>query len=52
VQGMKQSLNELARGTLDAAAAEARIARCWASADHAEGKKAFAEKRAARFEGR
>jgi len=52
VQGMKQSLNELARGSLDAAAAEARIATCWASADHAEGKRAFAEKRAARFEGR
>jgi len=52
VQGMKQSLNELARGSLDAAAAEARIATCWASTDHAEGKRAFAEKRAARFEGR
>jgi enoyl-CoA hydratase/carnithine racemase len=52
VQGMKRTLNEIARGELDAAAAEARVARCWTSADHAEGKRAFAEKRAARFEGR
>ena len=52
VRGMKRTLNELARGELDAAAAEARIAACWASADHAEAKRAFAEKRPARFEGR
>lgn len=52
VQGMKRSLNEIARGTLDREAAQDRIARCWRSADHQEGLRAHAEKRRPAFEGR
>lgn len=51
VQGMKRTLNGIARGNLDEAAAADRVARCWASADHQEGLKAFAEKRKAAFTG-
>ncbi len=52
VQGMKRTLNEIARGTIDAQQAAARIEACWRSADHQEGLKAHAERRAAVFRGR
>jgi enoyl-CoA hydratase/carnithine racemase len=52
VQGMKRTILELSRGTLDADAARARIAACFASADHAEGLAAQRERRAPRFGGR
>lgn len=52
VTGMKRTIVELSRGTLDAEAARARIAACFASTDHAEGLAAQREKRAPRFEGR
>ncbi len=52
VRGMKRTILELTRGTLDAEAARARIAACFASADHAEGLAAQKERRAPRFEGR
>ena len=52
VRGMKRTIVELSRGALDAAAAKARIAECFASADHAEGLAAQKERRAPRFTGR
>lgn len=51
VQGMKQHLNRIARGTLDADALAHDIARSLASDDLQEGRAAFAEKRAPRFRG-
>lgn len=52
VQGMKRTIDELARGALDDAAARERIAACWASEDLREGLAAMREKRKPRFEGR
>jgi len=52
VQGMKRSIVELTRGTLDVAAARERVAACFASADHAEGLAAQRDKRPPRFTGR
>ena len=52
VRGMKRTIVELGRGSLDAGAARARIAACFASADHAEGLAAQREKRSPRFTGR
>jgi enoyl-CoA hydratase/carnithine racemase len=52
VRGMKRTIVELGRGRLDEDAARARIAACFASADHAEGLAAQAERRAPRFAGR
>ncbi len=52
VQGMKRTILEISRGTLDRAAAQERIAACFASDDHAEGLAAMREKRAPKFTGR
>ena len=52
VQGMKRHLNHIARGVLDADALQRDIAGATASADLQEGRAAWAEKRAPRFEGR
>ena len=52
VRGMKRTILELARGSLDAPAARARVAACFASADHAEGLAAQRERRPPRFTGR
>lgn len=52
MQGMKRTINELATGTLDTAAARARIAEAWASEDLREGLAAMKEKRAPVFRGR
>ncbi len=52
VRGMKRTILELSRGTLDAEAARARVAACFASADHAEGLAAQRDRRAPRFMGR
>jgi enoyl-CoA hydratase/carnithine racemase len=52
VRGMKRTILELTRGTLDEEAARARIAECFASADHAEGLAAQKERRAPVFTGR
>ena len=51
VRGMKRTILELSRGSLDVAAARARVAACFASADHAEGLAAHRERRAPRFTG-
>ena len=52
VRGMKRTILELREGSLDAEAAKARVAACFASADHAEGLAAQRERRAPRFTGR
>jgi enoyl-CoA hydratase/carnithine racemase len=52
VRGMKRTILELSRGTLDVAAARTRVAACFASADHAEGLAAQRDRRTPRFEGR
>jgi enoyl-CoA hydratase/carnithine racemase len=52
VQGMKRTIVELGRGRVDEPAARARIAACFASADHAEGLAAQRERRPPRFAGR
>ena len=52
VQGMKQTLNEIALGWDQPALWREREAATKASADFAEGRAAFAERRTPRFEGR
>jgi enoyl-CoA hydratase/carnithine racemase len=52
VQGMKQSLDEIARGEFDLERLRAREARCAASDDLREGLAAFANKRRPHFAGR
>lgn len=49
LRGMKRTLNAIARGTLDRAAAHAEYRASTQSAELAEGLKAFAEKRKPRF---
>ena len=51
LRGMKRSLNSIARGTLDAQAAQAEMLACLRSRDFAEGAAAYAEKRTPRFTG-
>ena len=52
VQGMKRTIVEMERGTLDAPAAKARIVAAFASDDHAEGLAAQRAKRKPIFTGR
>ena len=52
VQGMKQALNAVARGTADAAEVDAAVIRCMRSEDLAEGLLAWTQKRAPAFRGR
>lgn len=52
VHGMKQTLNDIALGGEQASVWREREAATKASADFAEGRAAFAERRAPRFEGR
>ncbi len=52
VNGMKLSLDEIARGDFDLARLRERESRCAASADLREGLAAFAERRDPRFQGR
>ena len=52
LQGMKQSLNEVSRGQWQSSAIRERERQCAESQDLAEGLAAFAQRRAARFQGR
>lgn len=52
VQGMKRTLNEIARGSLDPDDAVARLEACWRSDDHQEGLAAHAARRPPVFKGR
>lgn len=52
VRGMKRTIFELVRGTLDEEAARMRVSDCFASEDHAEGLAAQRAKRAPVFHGR
>jgi len=52
VQGMKRTILETSRGSLDTEAAEQRTAQCFASEDHREGLAALSEKRNPVFKGR
>ena len=52
VQGMKRTILEISRGTLDSNAAALRIATCFASEDHREGLAALSQKRDPVFSGR
>ena len=52
LRGMKQSLDEIARGDFHLSALREREAVCAASADLQEGRAAMAEKRAPKFSGR
>ena len=50
--GMKRTIHELSTGTLDMAAARARVDEAWASSDLQEGLAALREKRSPVFRGR
>ena len=52
LRGMKQSLNEIARGDFHLSTLHARVAQCAASDDLREGRAALAQKRPPRFSGR
>lgn len=52
VQGMKRTILETSRGTIDEAAAKARVKACFASEDHAEGLAAMRNKRPPQFHGK